>query len=404
MIFPDLPLKTILLVLLGVAIIGASLFFGVRYYGEHFGGGIDATAYAIVAACERTPGDHSPCYESEIPNLYPKFSVPQLFDIVREIRVLDPSYQFCHVLAHKIGNKVVAEDPNNWLDVIPLNPADGLCSNGFIHGVFEGRFGADVLDDATIGKFMPEFKEACEPHSGWQPSDLDRAICYHGMGHLADFITNANIPKALSICSKVAPSEYQRVCVQGVFMQIYQPLEPDDYALIAQMKVKPSTTTVQTYCARYSSDPMAQGSCIEESWPLQQPHIADGTAVAKLCSWEPNGEEKTDCYIAMSSIIGRMSLGVPQKAVAACNAFPESELAICFSYSAEAVLEENRNDARPAISLCGQAPQSAVQQCVSQLVDHAQFMFGSNQGELNTFCAALPAEYRSECESSGGNG
>jgi len=398
MMFTTLRLRTYFYAL-GVLCICAAGFFALAHAQ---GTAVDSEARAIVASCAKSGTDHSACYESEVPSLYPKYDVASIFDIVREIRQLDPSYQFCHVLGHKIGERVVAEDPDKWVDAIPLNPTDGLCSNGFIHGVIGGRFRSEVLDDATIQKFMPDFKQACEAHDTWQPSDLDRAMCYHAMGHLFDYITNADITKALSLCTEVAPSDYQRVCVQGVFMQIYQPLEPDDYALIAQMPVKPSTTTVQTYCARFSSDTVAQGACIEESWPFQQPHITDGTAVQKLCSWEPNSEEAGICYISMSSIIGRMTLGNPTQAVQACSQFPADQMGTCFSYSAEAVLEESRTDASPAIALCNRAPESVAGECLSTLVSHAQFMFGSNEGEMRSFCAALPSAYQEGCGT--GNG
>src|SRR3989344_3814855 len=187
----------------------------------------------IVHDCAQAR-DRSACYEAEVPTLYPQLSVAQVFDIVREIRREDPSYQFCHVLAHKIGERVVAEDPERWIDAIPLNPPDGLCSNGFIHGVVGGRFRAEVLDDETLEKLIPDFSRACEPRKGWQPSSLDQAICYHGIGHLYMFVTDADIPKALSLCERTARGsdperDFRRVCREGVFMQIYQPLEPDDY-------------------------------------------------------------------------------------------------------------------------------------------------------------------------------
>ena len=358
---------------------------------------IDAKARAIVAECTKTQGDHSACYEAQVPNFYPQVSVSQLFAIIREIRVLDTSYQFCHVLAHKIGEKVVEANPDGWVDAIPLNPSDGLCSNGFIHGVIGGRFRAEVLSDRTIQTLLPDFTRACMPRSAWQPSSLDRAICYHGMGHLFDFITNANIEAALSLCKKVVPDEHLRTCVQGVFMQIYQPLEPDDYALIAQMPTKPTPSTVRDYCARFRADAMAEGSCIEESWPMQRRGILDGTGVEKLCGWEPNATEREVCYVAMSSIIGRLSLGNTDKVVQACSAFPAEHQGTCFSNSAGAVLEENRADASEAIALCMRAPPDIALGCISSLIGRAQFTFGANRMEYQNFCNALTGADRDTC-------
>lgn len=389
-------MKRNLILVISVLALCAAIVLGIRALRP---ASIAGLAAKIVGDCAHQ-ADHAACYETEIPSLYPKLDVPAIFDIVRDIRKLDTSYQFCHVLGHKIGERVVSEDPSGWVNAIPLNPSDGLCSNGFIHGVVGGRFRAEVLDDATIQKFLPDFKIACAAHDRWQPSDLDRAICYHGMGHLFDFITNADIPKALSLCSSVAPENFKRVCVQGVFMQIYQPLEPDDYALIEQMPLKPSTTTVARYCRHFASDPMAEGSCIEESWPLRTRQILDGTGVAGLCALEPNAEETDSCYIAMSSIIGRLNLGSSGGAAAAsaCDKFPSERQAQCYAYSAEAVLEESRADASPAIALCTRAASPETQsQCLSMLIQHASFMFGTNRSQMSGFCDALPQPYKAQC-------
>ncbi len=378
-----------------VAILSAGLFWFV--HAEVAANSIDATARSIVADCADSGADHSACYEAEVPNLYPKLSVPEIFDVVREIRVLDPSYQFCHTLGHKIGNRVVAEDPSKWLDDIPLNPSDGLCSNGFIHGVFEGRFGSDTLSDATIQQFMPQFQEACQPHDGWDPSELDQAICYHGMGHLADYITNADLTKSLNFCTQVAPAAFQRVCYEGVFMEIFQLLEPDDYALFAQLPVKPTKANIRQFCAAYSGNPEWEGSCLEESWPLFENEIVNGTGIKSFCSGQPDATETNQCYVSMSSIIGRMTLGQSAKTVAACDNFPAEQQENCFSFSAQAYLEEDLADGKTAIDLCEKADPSIASQCLWNLADKAQFTFG-DKSQRASFCALLPDDLQTVCE------
>ncbi len=384
--------KTPIIVGVCVLVVGLLCTAGILWR-THSGTSTDSAARRIVSACNTIGTDHSACYEAEVPTLYPGMPVARIFDVVREIRTLDSSYQFCHVLGHKIGERVVAEDPNSWVGAIPLNPSDGLCSNGFIHGVVGGRFRSEVLNDTTIEKFVPDFIRACQAHDAWTPSDLDRAICYHGMGHLFDFITDANIPKALDLCSRVAPEAYSRVCIQGVFMQIYQPLEPDDYQLIARMKVKPMKATVRTFCATFK-DPIYVGSCLEESWPFFQKEITDGSGVASFCSGQPNTRETDQCYVSMSAIIGRMSLDDSSKAAAACDRFPTTHRETCYSYTAQAVLEEDLSDSRKAIDLCERAGDPAAGQCISDLVGHAHFTFGNNTKKYDAFCAALPSTSR----------
>lgn len=389
--------KIFIPVIVVFAVFGAGAAWMVHAYAAS--ASTDAIAGKIVAACANSGPDHSACYEAEIPNLYPKLSVPQIFDVVREVLKLDPSYQFCHTLGHKIGIRVVSEDPTNWLDYIPLNPSDGLCSNGFIHGVFEARFGADVLTDAEIKQFMPQFREACQPHDGWNPSELDQAICYHGMGHLADYITNANLTKALNFCSDVAPSQYQRVCYEGVFMEIFQQLEPDDVALFDQMPVKPTKPTIRQFCARFSTDPEWEGSCLEESWPMFEPVIVNGTGVQTFCSGQPDATETKQCYVSMASIIGRMHLADPQAAVSACKNFPVQWQETCFYFTAQANLEENLSNGQQAVHMCEEASPSVAQQCLTDLANTANFTFG-DKSERSAFCALLPSDLQTVCENS----
>ncbi|MBX4192236.1 hypothetical protein KW798_01995, partial [Candidatus Parcubacteria bacterium] len=125
---------------------------------------VDAQTLAKQAVDECAGAKDKPsCYEKTVPALFPQYSVSEIFKVVRTVRAMDSSYQFCHVLAHKVGEAAVAADPDKWIDLMSLNPTDGLCSNGFIHGVIGGRFRAEVLDDETIAKLLPQFEMACEP-------------------------------------------------------------------------------------------------------------------------------------------------------------------------------------------------------------------------------------------------
>lgn len=354
-----------------------------------------AMADAMVAECADS-SNRAECYEQKVPALYPQYSISAVFDIVREVRTLDPSYQFCHVLAHKIGERVVAEDPARWVDAIPDNPSDGLCSNGYIHGVVGGRFRAEVLSSSSIAALVPDFARACEPRANWAPSDLDRAICYHGMGHLYDFITDADIPQALVLCSQTTPEDYERVCVEGVFMQLYQPLEPDDFELIERMAVKPTKENVRSYCAAWK-DPEYIGACLRESWPFFKDDIASGT-VTDFCSGQPDKERTEYCYQTVSALAGRLSLQDLHKTDAACRNFPPERQLLCYGQSAQAVLEEDRDDAAKAVSLCAMAPERLIEGCMRYLEGHAQFLFGGNMSQWQNFCGVLPASLAAQCK------
>jgi len=351
----------------------------------------------IVDTCSQG-SDHEQCYEHEVPLLYGTLSIPQIFDVIRQIRVEDPTYQFCHVLAHELGEKVVAQDPAKWLNAIPLNPSDGMCSNGFIHGVIVGRFRNDVLDDAAVKKAIPDFSRACEAHAGWQPSILDQAICYHGMGHLYTFITNADLPRALSICKATTESpsgSFLRVCSEGVFMQIYQPLEPDDFLLVKHLPIKPTAANYRKLCSAFK-DPDQQGACLREAWPLLYKEVQSGTGVAEFCHGQPVGETHA-CYESASAIVGRMSLQNTEQAATACGHFPSSEQATCFIASAQAQIEEDRSQGKVALELCNRAPTDIASLCVKALADRAAFLFQKGSPELDSFCKLVQEQYQTSC-------
>ena len=350
--------------------------------------GYEEVLTRIIKTCAWDGDDPSSCYESEVPALYPGRPLPEVFDIIRDVVQKDSSYQFCHVLAHKIGERVVAEDPARWIDAIPLNPRDGLCSNGFIHGVIGGRFRSEVLSDVMLNELIPDFSRACEARKDWKPSDLDRAICYHGLGHLYDYITDANLGKALSLCERTTSSQFRRVCVEGVFMQIYQPLEPDDYLLIERMAVRPGTTTVRQFCAPFK-DPEYVGACLRESWPFFRKDIMNGDGIEAFCSAQSNDELEEHCYRSAFTIVGRLALATPESAALACVHAPTGRQEMCYSVLAQTVLEEDRANVTGALALCARAPSEIAGTCVQWLIHQASFIFGSNTEEYTQFCKEL---------------
>lgn len=382
-------------ILLVVCTLALTLGFLSLYRGEFAKGSLESLAEATVRACKDAENKMH-CYEQDIPALYPERSVGELFTVIRRIRELDHEYQFCHVLAHELGEKVVAEDPPAWLDAISMNPRDGLCSNGFIHGVVGGRFRAEVLDGATIDSLIPDFSRACEARMNWHPSDLDRSICYHGMGHLYDFITDADIPRAIDICSKTANPQFLRMCIEGVYMQIYQPLEPDDFELLKRMPTVPTKETVRAFCAGFENDTY-EGACLRESWPFFAREIRAGTGVGTFCLGQPNSDEEKKCYETTTAIIGRMSLGDSAASLRACESVPSTWREMCFTAVARAVIEEDRDEGSTAVELCKKAPPGIAASCIQTLASQARFMFGPDTVLKERFCTAVPSEYQSLC-------
>lgn len=350
----------------------------------------------IVQEC-KSAEDRALCYEREVPRLFPRLSLPEVFEVIRQIRREDPTYQFCHVLAHNLGRDAVANDPARWIDLMPQNPFDGLCSNGFIHGVIIGRFRDAVLDNATLAQALPDLERACEPRENWAPTPLDRSICYHGMGHLFDFITDADLQKSLDLCKRIdrePTQDFEGICKAGVFMQIYQPLEPEDYALIKKLPIQPDAANYRKICYSFK-DPAAQGACLREAWPLFFEELKTGKGVVKFCSGEPNLTEEDLCYVGVATIIGRQLLDDPAAVASACDAFPKDYMGKCYLAGAQAVIEEDRTRSDEAIALCNRGPVATF--CIQNLLNRRDFLFAPGSRERDAFCSALPSPYREDC-------
>jgi hypothetical protein len=362
--------------------------------------GLAKEAHSLVATCSKESGrDHQRCYEDEVPKLVKDQSLAEIFEIIRLIRHEDTSYQFCHELAHRLGEQAVAEDPDAWLNLIPENPDDGLCSNGFVHGIIAGRFRTDVLDDKTLKGLIPDFARACEARDNWTPTDLDRNICYHGMGHLFVMITTANLPRALEICSETTTKhpEFERLCVEGVFMQIYQPLEPEDYALIEELPVKLSRDTVPAYCASFKN-PEYVGACLRESLALSWEKIFDGLWVSQFCAVQPNKEESKRCFESAFSLLGRMSLAKPEQALKTCRESSEDQKDMCYSYAARTILEEDRTAADRAANFCAEVPEGNRTACYDFLSYTARSILGTRTDRIQKLCNAMPETSKTTCE------
>ncbi len=368
------------------------VFAGIYAFVPH---STEAIARSIVTEC--ASGESQSCYEHVVPKLYPRLSVTQIFDVIREIRRIDPGYQMCHAVAHRIGELVVEQHPDTWFTQLSKGPSDGMCSNGYMHGVMVGRFDNFSLTEAELTKIIPDFRNACVARDDWSPTPLDRGICYHGLGHLYVITTKADLHASIKLCEATAKNESEdffKICAEGVFMQIYQPLDPEDFELIRLLKNPPTKETYRAFCAQYA-DPVVEGACLREAWPFFRDAVLAGTAVETLCANQPNDTELTNCIGTLATITGRLLLDTPDRVITSCMAFPEELRHVCFRTSAQAVVEEDRAQGAKAIALCQRAGAYA-DQCLSHLAARAGFIF-SQTPKRSQFCDEFPYEYRAAC-------
>lgn len=342
------------------------------------------------------------CYEDEIPRLVTDLEMSEIFDVIRLVRKYDPSYAFCHVTAHDLGSYEVSLDPDNWLNAISKGPTDGLCSNGFAHGAIVSRFNDGKLSPEAFEFVQKDLSIACEPRQGWNPTELIKAICYHGIGHVLVHMTEADIPVSLNACESIALKDdgrdYRQVCYEGVYMQLFQPLEPEDFALIDRLELAPTKDNIAEFCSQNSSNDMEYGTCWRESWPLFYDQLFTRDGVLNYCGALKNESDRNKCFVTAFTINGRQNLGQPEKMAGLCNSMPPEQQGLCLSRGANAFPEEDPTLIPEAINMCSRGSSKSVQdECYSYLAQLASFNFHAESDSFELMCNSLPAEWEDKC-------
>lgn len=356
-------------------------------------------AQQIVKNCGNS--EHiSTCYDEEIPKLMDAgYSMEDAFEATREVQLLDDSYQYCHVLGHYLAGKETAKDPNNWKDVVARAPL-GVCSNGAVHGAFQEKFRAASLENVPMDDVVPELRGICEPRDGWEPTQMGIATCTHALGHLTMYVTNGDIVDSLELCDQLlAPNlndAVRQLCYDGVFMQIFQPLEPEDFALIVGKEIE-TKKAATIFCSQF--DGARFGSCVSEGWPLYRESLEHPETISIACavinfdSWQYERCLNGMFYVAMA-----MSNLDVAWAVSFCSEVPEEIRGLCFSNSASRLIETDNRNVQKALMLCEKS--KIVQQefaCYSELVKYSSYIFKVGSDEFIELCSGMPQPYTNQC-------
>lgn len=397
--------KPNLLFLILIAVIGIELLMvkhpGTAFLGSRALSQVSLQTYAQNAVKKCASSSYHPtCYEKEISSLMDppaSLSMEDAFEVTRLVQGMDSSFPYCHVLGHELSAKEVRKDPSKWEDVVTRCPA-GLCSNGCIHGGFQERFRTDSMTDAEVDKIKGDLENVCEKRASWNPTGMEQASCYHALGHLTMYITSANIKKAVSLCDEIALKsdgrDYRRLCYDGAFMQIFQPLEPEDFALI---KGKEQTlSTIDAFCNQFPSK--EKGSCISESWPLyRQDLMTNPQRVVDICSKEDTGETER-CYDALFYVITaefNFDLG---KIENYCLALPKNVQTICFDNASSRLIETDYRNIDKSANLCTFAAQKTGNDaCYQELLKYSTYNFHNGSEEMKKLCNRLPSPWDKKC-------
>jgi len=394
-------LQTIILVTaLMLVAISAFVFYTITY-GNGFPlnkEGIDILGRQVIDKCKDAPYRPT-CYEQEIPNLVGKISMEDAFRVTKIVQELDPTYAYCHVLAHKISFAEAERKQNDWRDIMTRCPFT-MCNYGCLHGSLIERFRGEVLDEKQKEEAVNELQDVCEPRGSWNPTSLDKNMCYHALGHLAVYITGADIKEANDFCKKVSVKEgirdYYEICVEGVYMTIYQGIDPEEIALVAE--IKPEKSEVRQYCSQFEG--VDYEACNRESYPLFLEDLKKPESLAEFCSYTTDEHGLWKCYATAISditvdLLERNSLEqVPEYCLGLSGKFKSQ----CFANVAVRMVQIEPDYVDKAVAICEQATNNQIgEECFRDLSIFASTAFFKGSSELEDFCGRFPDQWKNKC-------
>jgi hypothetical protein len=358
---------------------------------------LQTAANQILDRC-KTSSFHPNCYDEEIPKLMDTLTMNETFEVTRRVQAQDSSYYYCHTLGHDLSALEVRKDPSKWKEVARSCPFE-MCSNGCIHGAFQERYRTSALPKLTVEELSTELAGLCEPGDGFEISQVTVASCYHALGHLTMYVTVADIQKSLDLCDAIASNggkkELAQLCYDGVFMQIFQPLEPEDFALIEGKEQ--TRESAPQFCQAWSQ--RANSSCWTESWPLYSDEIKTSASGAdEFCSKAPSGAQAR-CYQVVFSILGAQNTDEPHKILDYCSALQDPKnQGNCVAFAVARFLEIDAHLIPEAVALCEQAPQENMKNaCWDMMVTQSDYAYKPGSENFYAVCNAIPEPWQEKC-------
>lgn len=387
-----------------IAICAGALIFGSAFVSKSYSEKtIQEYALEIVKLCEGV--SYAPlCYDQEVPKLIDHgLSLGEVFEVVQLIQEKDTRYYYCHVLGHNISAKEAAKDPSRWFEIIRECPV-GQCSNGCLHGAFQERFRDETVSDEELVILVPQLKTVCSDSGERTFTSLERASCHHALGHLAMYVTKADVAQSITLCNEIAFTDdvsYVRSCYDGVFMQVFQPLEPEDFALVGDIAPDTQEESRQL-CNEFIGD--AKEACVRESWPLFLEDIKTSDGALDFCKPNESAEGFTRCFNTVMYVLTAHFEFNEERLEAVCQSFEGIYKAQCYANVASRLIEIDDSFFTRASGFCERAENAGVgERCWKELLFYSVYSTTQSSERFVAFCNALPSPWSTKCLSGEGN-
>ena len=135
--------------------------------------------------------------------------VPRL-GVVGLLDALETGFPSCHDHAHELGKAAYATTHD--MPAV-LQACQTRCVSGCMHGVLMEAF------TERPGSLRDRIATLCDGEAFRQIHK--KGDCIHGVGHGAAYVSDYDIPRALTLCESVGERAYQYYCASGAYMQMF---------------------------------------------------------------------------------------------------------------------------------------------------------------------------------------
>lgn len=360
---------------------------------------IEDYAVRVIEVCQGV--SHRPsCYEREIPKLMSAISMEEVFEVTAKVQDKDQQFVYCHTSAHQVSVQETQKKDSDWKNVLLRCPM-AMCNYGCMHGVLIGRFRGEYLTDEQIEEALPDMEDICETRTGKYMTQIDTSTCYHGIGHLAMYMTDGDPHKAIGICERIAyrgPTEdHRQTCVGGVFMTVFQSIDPEDLALV--IDIKPKKEDVSGFCAQY---PKYWQNCRRESFALFLDELHSSDRLVQFCSYATDEEAARQCYLVvvdtMTTAFFENSDGF-QKVENFCASLSGNGRKWCYAAAATRMVQTDPlRYVKTSNRICEAiADASEKDYCYKDLLWYATSSFAPGSQQQREYCEALSESWKEKC-------
>ncbi len=217
------------------------------------------------------------------------------------------------------------------------------------------------------------------------------------------FMTDADIPKSISLCEKEGNNNRENIelCIQGIYMEIFQHLEPEDVALVKG--ITPPKEKVFDFCNQFIGpySNFAKNTCIREAWPLWKNEIIEPEGLVKFCSYFNDSVEKSRCYfstLGMIVLIHILRGDGTGELIKYCSELPQEFGIKCFGYVAATIIRVDPYYTNQAITVCENNGSRIIKNdCYNFLSYFADLNFREESKEFINFCNSFPDQWDRIC-------